>query len=162
MIELMLGVILIMLVLAGSLQFIDIASMHSAIDAHVRGDAGVVAMSPLTYWDTPACIKTWTPGPDGPYTAGDQIVPGTPNTLNTIANYSVRVPTDWNEFDQLRTPSSLVPLHLTLTSPEGLGFIGVRIAQDVPVSDIIQELVYPKPTVTVREDVWFPVTKGLY
>ena len=65
MIEMMLGVILIMLLIAGMVQFVTIASTHSAIDAKIRGDAGVVAMSPLTAWDTPDYILTWKAGPDG-------------------------------------------------------------------------------------------------
>ncbi len=165
MIEMMLGVILIMLLIAGMVQFVTIASTHSAIDAKIRGDAGVVAMSPLTAWDTPDYILTWKAGPDGQqFTADDQKTIGIPNTINLITSDSVRQgsPTDWNALAPLRNTSTLDLLHQSPTPLIDLGLIGIKLSQEVPVIDIIQELVYAKPTVTVEESVWFPVTKGLY
>ena len=165
MIEMMLGVMLIMLLIAGMVQFVTIASVHSALDAQVRGDAGVVAMSPLTAWDTPDYILNWKVGPDGqPFTADDQKTIGQPNAIGLIANDSVRPnsPTDWNALAPLRSTSTMDLLHQTPTPLIDLGFIGIKLSQEVPVIDVIQELVYAKPTVTVQEEVWFPVTKGLY
>ena len=89
---------------------------------------------------------------------------GIPNTINLITSDSVRQgsPTDWNALAPLRNTSTLDLLHQSPTPLIDLGLIGIKLSQEVPVIDIIQELVYAKPTVTVEESVWFPVTKGLY
>ena len=163
MIELMAGLILILLVVVGALQFIDIAWVHSAIDSRIRGDAGVVAISSPQYVDQPDYILTWREGTDGQrLTADDKKVLGSPGVLYTIADHSTAKPADWSEFTLLSHPSALESLHSAFVPLSALGFIGVRQSHDVPVRQLIQDLVYNKPSVHVSEEVWLPVTKGLY
>jgi hypothetical protein len=171
MIEAMIGVILILILVAGMVQFVDIARAHSRIDSRIRGDAGVAAMSPQLHenWDTPSYIVTWTPGRDGQrYTADDQAVVGSPDALRLIADHSVRANTDsdWNRFDDLeqRTShgSSLRNMHQPPLRMIELGFAGMRGREIVPVTNIIQELIYDRPDVLVQETVWIPVTRDLY
>ena len=163
MIELMISVLMILILVAGTVQFMDVANMHRAIDARIRGDAGVVAMSPLTFFDTPAYALDWKEGDDGQRgTADDRMIVGPPSALYFVADHSARSASDWNLFSQLSHPSSLAELHQNPLPMIALGFVGVRLSQDVPVSDIVRQLVYNSPSVTVREDVWIPVTKGLY
>ena len=164
MIEMMLSVLMILILVAGAVQFMDVAGMHRAIDSRIRGDTGVVAMSPLSFFDTPAYILNWRAGPDGQRgTADDEKVVGPPRALYLITDRSARSAADWTEFGKLSHPSSLAELHNTSPLPMiALGFVGVRLSQDVPVSDIARKLIYASPFVTVREDVWLPVTKGLY
>ena len=163
MIELMGGLLLILLVVVGTLQFLDIAWVHSAIDSRIRGDAGVVAISSPLYVDQPDYILTWQEGADGQrLTADDRKVTGQPGVLYTIVDNSAADPADWAWFAQLSRPSSLDALHTPLVPLSALGFIGIRQSHDVPVRQIIQDLVYNKASVHVSEEVWLPITKNLY
>jgi len=165
MIEMMVGVIVILIVVVGLVQYMAVAGMHRSIDSQIRADTGVTAMSPLTYYDTPSYILNWTVGPDNqPYTADDQVQVGSSATLTTIANKSVLTsdPGEWNEFDSLSHASSLKAVHQDSQPTAALGFVGVCLQQKVDVSSAAQELFYRSPYVTVKEIVWMPATEGLY
>jgi hypothetical protein len=163
MIELMIGVITILILLVGTVQFLAVADAHSGIDSTIRGQTGVLAMSPLTIEDMPRYIQTWQPGPDGQrFTADDQATCIGPTTITTIANDSVYNMTDWNEFANLTQPSSLDALHQAPPPLMALGFRNVQQSTTVPVSQFAQELFYGNAFVTVKEDVWMPIMNGLY
>lgn len=164
MIELMIGLIMILILLEGTAQFILIASAHTNIDSVIRGQTGFIAMSPLSTEDTPRYIQTWQPGADGQrFTADDQPVIGSPsNVISRIAGSSVANATEWAQFDKLTHPSSLEALHQEPVPLVALGFVGVRDTTTVPVSDTAQELFYNKSAVTVQEDTWLPIMNGLY
>lgn len=172
MIEAMIGVILILILVAGTVQFVDVARAHYVIDSRIRGDAGVIATSPplpLASPDIPAYILTWTPGVDGQRnTADDQAVLGPATTLYHLADHSTRatVPSDWNTFNDLATitghGSSVINLHQSPVQMSELGFVGVYGKLTVPISSLVQSLFYSHPDVVVREVVWVPVTRDLY
>ena len=164
MIELMLGVILIMLLLTGAMQYIQVASAHAAIDGGIRGKVGRYAMELMYQEDTPASIQTWDPGPDGQrFTADDTPILKPPTTLTTIAGGCATNATDWNEFGQLSHPSSMETIHTATVVPQtALGFIGIRWTTIVPVSQAAQQLYYTNPNATVQEDCWMPIMNTLY
>ena len=163
MIELMLGVILILILLTGSVQFLQVASAHSSIDGGVRARTGIKALSPLTEEDTPRYILNWDPGADGQrYTADDQATNGSPQTIVDIADRSVATATDWNKCGNLAHPSSLEALGQIPVPLSSLGFIGIRWSTLVQIEPIAQELFYGNAFATVQEDVWVPIMNGLY
>jgi hypothetical protein len=177
MIELMLGMLLILILLVGVVQFVAVADAHSCLDSRIRGNyddmggsygCGVRAMQPLSPLTecTPLYITTWSNGPDGQrFTADDTRKTKSPDTLQLIAEKSVKVPTDWNQFAKLAHPSSLGALHgLSATNQDitALGFIGLRYDVTLPVSAFAQDLFYNKPDVVVQEDCWRPIMNGLY
>jgi len=166
MIELMLGMILILILLAGTVQFLNVANAHTGMDATIRGQAGYLAMSPGPAENTPKYIQTWLPGPDGqPFTADDVAQlksPNTPNAIAVIANESVVAPADWTVLDTLSNTPSLEVLSQEAGFLTALGFVDVSEAATVPVSDLAQSLFYSSQSVTVKEDVWMPIMSGLY
>ncbi len=171
MIELMMGMIMILILLAGAVQFLDVADAHTGIDSCIRGGrsesdilgCGFIAMSPRTLEDTPRYIETWQPGADGQrFTADDRATCGSPDVIGDIANGSVNAATDWDAFSRLARPSSLEALHQSPVPLMALGFIGIRQTTAVPVSQIAQDLFYGSASVTVQEDCWMPIMNGLY
>jgi hypothetical protein len=163
MIELMMGMILVLILLAGAVQFMDVADAHTGIDSGVRGRTGFLAMSPRTLEDAPRYIETWQPGADGQrFTADDRATCGSPDVIGTIANGSVNAATDWDAFSRLTRPSSLEALHQSPVPLMALGFIGIRQTTTVPVSQLAQDLFYGNASVTVQEDCWLPIMNGLY
>lgn len=168
MIEVMIGIILILIVVVGAVQFLIVSDTHSGIDGSIRGKTGFLAMSPFTLADSPSYFQTWDPGGDGQrFTADDKPLPAgglPPNTIAAIANYSVRdqTPTDWNTFGNLAHPSSLDALHAVPVPLVDLDFVTTHQAIAVPIEDIAQQLFYGNAFATVQEDVWLPIMKGLY
>ena len=164
MIELMLGIILIMLLLTGTMQFLAIAMAHAAIDGDIRGQAGYRAMQPLSHEDAPRCIRDWSPGPDGQrFTADDVASLGRVDTLIQITDHSTPDPATWRIFDQLSNPSSLATMHTTpVAAQTSLGFVHQQVTTLVPVSQAAQQLYYNRPYVTVQEDCWIPIMNTLY
>ena len=162
MIELMLGMILILLLLEGTVQFLNVANAHTGMDATARGQAGLLAMSPNPAENTPRAIQTWLPGPDGQeFTADDVAQLEAPNAIAVIANESAAKSADWTVLNTLTNTPSMEVLSQSgaLTA---LGFVDVSQSTTVPVSDLAQSLFYNSPSVTVKEDVWMPIMNGLY
>ena len=171
MIELMIGMILILILLAGIGQFLQVAYVHTDMDATVRGAAGTLAMSSTTK-KTPHNIQTWLPGPDNQrFTADDVEKAGSPATIATIAGDSVAKASDWAALDfefQRLAPAhfpSLDKIKQQAGALTELGFVVSPTDQSsktVPVFDLARSLFYDKKDITVKEDVWMPIMSGLY
>jgi len=162
MIELMLGMILVLILLAGTVQFLNVANTHTGMDATARGQAGYLAMSSPTE-NTPRYITPWLPGPDGQeFTADDVAQTGPPDTIALIANNSVADPTDWKVLNAFSNTPSMEVLSQESGALTALGFVDVSESATVPVSDLARSLFYDSESVTVKEDVWMPIMNGLY
>jgi len=165
MIELMIGLITILILVAGIVQFVSLSQAYCTMDGQIRSNAGVVAMSSPAV-DTPQYILDWQIGSDGQHmTADDKPTTQTPTMFGFIADKTAtsnNAAADWAIFSQLSQPSSLAALYQNPNSIVPLGFVGVRYSKQVPVLDILQELVYNRASVQVQEDCWMPVMKGLY
>jgi len=167
MIEMMTGLILILILVAGIIQFVSLSTVYCNMDARIRSNAGVVAMSNPPLVDTPQDILDWNVGADGQHMTADDsasLFNGPTNMFSVTTLHIARPdnPNDWSIFSQLPQPSSLAALHQSPAALASLGFIGIRYNQQVPVLEILQELVYNRSTILVQEDCWMPVTRGLY
>ena len=163
MIELMIGLILILILVAGAIQFMVVAFAHSRLDGNLRGETGLRALSPQAFLDTPQYLQTWNPGPDGQrLTADDQAVAASSRTLGVIANDSVVNTTDWNVLNSLANGSSLRQVAQSAAPEADLGFVKKGQSLSVLVSDVAQKLFYSQDTVIVKEEVWLPIMTGLY
>jgi len=165
MIELMLGVIMIMLLLAGTELLLSIANAHCSIDGGVRARSGTAAFT-ASPDDTPRNIGNWQAGPDGlQYTADDVASISYNNTVGLIAGNTATNQAQMAEYLALAKfarPSSFATLSQAPAPLGALGFVGYRWSTTVPVSQIAQDLFYNSQNVTVQEDVWMPVMSGLY
>ena len=163
MIELMLGMILILILVAGTIQFMVVAFAHAGLDGNLRGEVGLLALSPQAFQDTPRYIQTWDPGADGQrLTADDQAKLTSSRTLAVIANDSIVQPTDWNFLNALSKGCSLRQIDQSAAPEANLGFVKKTQALSVSVSDVAQNLFYASDTIIVKEEVWLPILNGLY
>ena len=163
MIELMLGIILILILLTGTVQFQTVAGKHTDMDALIRGQTGLLAMAPVAAGNTPNCIQTWQPGVDGQQlTADDESVPGSADTVPLIANYSVLNGSDWQVLQSLTNTPSLELLGQIPVSLPYLGLLDISQTVTVPVDATAQDLFYNNPNVTLQESVWLPIMNGLH
>ena len=163
MIELMLGLILILMLLVGSVQFMYVANAQNNITANLRGDVGARAMSPLLTEDTPPCIGNWQSGPYGQrFTADDVSTPGDQGRFSQIASYSVANAADWNAVGAIIQPCALELLQQPPPSLTPLGFVNSSQSVSLPVSAIAQDLFYNRPEILVKEQIWLPFVNELY
>jgi hypothetical protein len=163
MIELMLGMIMLLILLIGAVQFLEVADAHTGIDSVIRGRTGFIAMSPRLLEDSPRYIQNWDPGTDNQrFTADDHATCIPATTIQTIANGSAAGTAGWDAFSRLSQPSSLAALRGDPVPLMALGFIGLRLNSTVPVSEFAQELFYDHAEVLVQEDCWIPILNGLY
>ncbi len=163
MIELMLGMIMLLILLTGSVLFLIVADTHTGMDAVIRGSTGLAAMQPIATLDTPRYIQNWDAGPDGQrFTADDTATCVTPTTLQTIANKTVANNNQWLPFADLQHSSTMESLHQNPAPLMSLGFRGIHRSADVSVPQFVQDLFYPDATVRVQADTWLPILNGLY
>lgn len=163
MIELMLGLILILLLLVGSTEFMTVANKHNDLTSVIRSQAGLRALAPVLIEDTPPYIVNWQPGTDGQrYTADDVSTLGSPVTISRVASYSVANASDWNAVGTLAQPSSLEQLQQDPPPLAALGFVNSSMSVSLPVSAIAQDLFYNQPEILVQEQIWLPNVNELY
>jgi len=163
-VELILGIIVIIMILAGGIQYLRVANAHRGLTTTVRGEVGERALSGIFTNETPSYIQTWDDGGDDIRHTDDD-TPDTiedPLTLYTIADHSVRDDADWVQLDRLARDNPMLRMHESGTPTTELGFISVARPDTVDVDPAVREFIYDVPIVTVEHTVWFPLLGGLY
>lgn len=152
----------LMLVIMGMMQVATMGRASLYLHAALRGEAGENAMSDRRTGTSAPYISDWTPGPDGiRYTADDQPTRGMASGITgDLAAYSFRAPGD-----ATYVAGSLRPVSM-LTLGESPGQV-LRFAHEegtiyVSLFPLIQQLVYKKEKVAIKEEVWMPSMGGLY
>ena len=162
-VELILGIIVIVMILAGGIQYLAVANAHRGLTTTVRGEAGARALSDLPELSTPSYIRTWDAGRDGiRHTDDDTPETTLPWTLYTIADHSVRDVADWDRLDPLARASPMLRMHESLLPTAELDLISVERSDTVVVDPAVRTFIYDVPIVTVEHTVWLPLLGGLY
>lgn len=166
-IEFIASLLLLLLVLSGIIHVSRMARTSLFLHAVLRGDAGERAMREGALSVAPAYISDWRAGPDDVrYTADDLPVRNgamLPATLSMFTSYSVKTPGDWSHVaPDTRLPVSMIQLQSSPNMAATLGFTHAEETLRVPVDSVIRQLVYGKDDVAIKEEVWMPLTGGLY
>lgn len=163
MIEFMVGLLVVVVLLAGLLQLVALASARSEIIGRVRGEAGQRAMTPGALTALPQYLQSWEPGADGRrYTADDLPLIDSPSELRQrIVAQSVADSTDWHWIDERHYRDLAALMDAGLWSA-ALGFVRADETADVPVIPAIRAWVYHKDSIRVGDEVWLPRTGDLY
>jgi len=166
-IELAVGLLLLMLLLAGLVHVNRMARTFLFLHAVLRGDAGERAMADGALSVTPAAISDWQEGADATrYTADDRpIINGASQSaiLSSFVGYSAKSPGDWSYVaPDTRLPTSMIRLSDSPGMAAALGFVHAEETLHVPVDPVIRQLVYDKDEVAIKEEVWMPLMGGLY
>ena len=150
----------LMLVIMGMMQVATMGRASLYLHAALRGEAGEKAMRE-TGTSAPY-ISDWSPGPDGiRYTADDEPTHGMASKITgDLAAYSFRAPGDAIYAAGSLRPTSM----LTLSESPGqvLRFIHEEGTTYVSLFPFIQQLVYNKPRVAIKEEVYMPSMGGLF
>ena len=158
--EFVICLLLLMLVIMGMMQVANMGRASLYLHAALRGEAGEKAMRD-TGTSAPY-ISDWSPGPDGVrYTADDVPTRGMASKVTSdLAAYSFRSPGDAIYAEGSLRPFSMLTLG---ESPgEVLKFTHEEGRIYVHLFPLMQQLVYRKEKVTIKEEVWMPPMGGLF
>jgi len=162
-VELIIGFIALIMILAGGIQYLAVSNAHRGITTTLRGEAGEQAMDPISLAATPAYLRTWDPGRDDiRHTDDDTAETTLPLTLYAIADRSVRDDADWDRLTPLERVNPMAEMRSSILPTVQLALIRAERSQTVPVDPAVRNLIFDRPTVTVRHTVWMPLMGGLY
>jgi hypothetical protein len=162
LIELVAAIMVIVILVAGVVQFVELASSKGDTLATVRGEAGTYALATggsnsvttgLSYF------RTWDEGFDITRHTSDDPVVGydDPRNLQTgIADYTVEDDPDWVRIANARN-RSLYDLDQGNDPLSTMDFVLAEESRTVDLMPVFREWnLYPKDSVTVASRVWFP------
>ena len=152
----------LMLVIMGMMQVATMGRASLYLHAALRGEAGEKAMDDGRLGTSAPYISDWAPGPDGiRYTADDEPTPGMASKITgDLAAYSFRAPGDATYAADSLLPFSMLSLGespgqvLRFTHEEGRIYVSLF--------PLIQQLVYRKEKVAIKEEVYMPSMGGLF
>ena len=163
MIEFIAGLVIVVMLVAGLLQFIAIADAHTRTMSEARAIAGDAALSSTPLLDTPDYLTDWEEGPDEMrHTADDVPTQGLlTDVQRDILDRSAADTGDWalldscvnNDISELR--SGILPMAI-------FGFVQGESSDSVPLWSATRNLVYNDESVDVRTEVWMPKAGGFY
>lgn len=162
MTEFIVGLLVVVILVSGTLTWIEIASARSELLGRVRGATGRSAMLGGGVAPAPPFPQTWEEGPDRRrYTADDRpVAAGAAGLRNRIVARAVRDPADWQRIEAAGG-DLLSDLRTGTPSGEAVGLVRGRESRIVVLSPALRALVYDKPEVTVAAEIWMPRMGGL-
>jgi hypothetical protein len=163
LVEVVVGLIAIVALIAGLLQITSLSRAHSDTRTEARAAAAREAMDPATLIYAPVFVGDVQAGPDGArYSVDDRLAPGsTAPFLFDIVDRSAGDGEGWQHLDAVpgnpvsRMRASAVP---TLE----FGFVRAQARRTVPVLGAAQRLFFNRSEVEVETEVWMPWMTGLY
>ncbi len=163
-VELIIGIVVIVMILAGGIQFFYVSNAHRSLTTTVRGSVGEQALIGSGTVETPEYVFTWDDGADEiRHTDDDTPVTGPPQTLTTIADYSVGTPADWDLLDPLSRDNPMLVMRESSLPTTELALIKSSTPPvTIVVDPAVRTFIFDLPTVTVRHTVWMPLLGGLY
>jgi len=163
-VELIIGIVVIVMILAGGIQFFYVSNAHRSLTTTVRGAVGEQALIGSGTIETPEYVFTWDDGADDiRHTDDDTPITGPPQTLTTIADRSVTNSADWDLLDPLSRDAPMRMMHEPSEPTTELALIkSSTLPVTVDVDPAVRTFIFDLPTVTVRHTVWMPLLGGLY
>ena len=159
MIEFVVAILLVVIILAGLLQFVELAGIKGLLLAAIRREAGEQALGQrIVLSAAPIYILDWEAGADQiRHTADDTSDRGLAgNTLQAaVVDRSVANPADWSFLNDARN-TAIPVLHASSRPLSALGFIHADLAEEVTLLPAMRDWLIGKETITVGTELWFP------
>lgn len=159
MIEFVIAILLVVILVTGILQFVELAGLKGQLLAEIRSDAGGHAMGQASVPTTaPAYIRDWREGRDAlRHTADDLDERGSAaDTLhvNVLDRATVR-PDDWQYLADARSTETL-RLRDSAMPASALGLFQTERREEVAVLPAMRDWLLGRDSVTVGAEIWFP------
>ena len=164
MVEMLVGIVALLVLIAGLLQVVTLSSTQTATMVEARHLAGIASIDGVDSTFTPDYIKDWQAGPDGKrYTTDDVFTPGDTSMFEgtIIGKASPPDNTGWTTIDSV--PNNMLSvIHNSGMPQDELGLVKGTDSSNVVVVPIIQTLVYGADSITINSDVRMTSTTEIY
>lgn len=159
MVEFVVAILLVVIIVAGLLQFVELAGIKGQLLGAIRREAGEQALGErIVLESAPEYILDWHAGNDDiRHTADDTRDRGIAgNTLQAaVLDRSVAHPIDWSYLDDARN-TGIPVLHAGGQPMGALGFIHADLREDVTLLPAMRDWLIGKESITVGTELWFP------
>ncbi len=160
MVEFVIAILVVVIILAGFFQLMEIAGARGDILRSIRSEAGKKALSPGLLLDRPDYIREWKEGQDEfRHTADDAAEGGSISvTLGAgVVGHSVSDSGDWTYLDSA-VNSDLASLRGGL-SAAALGLVHEKESEKVDLMPAMRDWIVGKEYVLVGSELWMPRLK---
>ena len=159
MIEFTIALLVVVLLVTGILQFVELAGTKGRLLQDIRGTAGLKSLSSLRLLpDSPEYLRDWREGNDEMrHTADDQAVRGQAGATlqEAILSQSVATPAAWHHLDSAIN-FELPTLYHSAQPMAALGFYHTRRSEEVELLPAMSNWVYGHDHITVAAEIWLP------
>jgi len=163
MIELIVGLVAILALLAGLLQVASLTKTHTDTMVEARREAGELAMLDLELMMDPDYIRDWREGPDTKRYTRDDISTSADSVIfdDTIVEKASADSDGWEILREV-PDNRLSRLHDNLDPVSCFGLVRGYDKKSVDLISAVQSLLYRADTIDVECEVWMTWTKGIY
>jgi hypothetical protein len=158
-VELVVALVVILVLVAGTIQICSMGVSHSQLMMTARREAGQKAMQEASSFSGPKFIAACTTGNDGiPFSRDDSTTAGDSALLQIgIASYAH--PDELN----LRRLDNPVSVLAKSPFPQDLfGLVEGEATASVELMPVVRELLYQSDSVELQGKAWMTWTKGIY
>lgn len=158
-IELVAALVVILVLVAGTIQICSMGVSHSKLMTSARQEAGRKALQDASSFSGPQFIAACTPGADDiAFSRDDDVTPGNVALLNMgIVDYAHP-----DELNQRRVDNPVSVLANSSFPQELFGLVEGEAKVSVPLMPIVRELLYGSDSVELQGKAWMTWTKGIY
>ncbi len=160
MVEFVIAILVVVIILAGYFQLMEIAGARGDILRSIRSETGKKALSPGLLLDRPEYIREWQEGDDElRHTADDESVSGSISvTLGAgVVEHSVSDSGNWTYLDNA-VNSDFASLRGGL-SAAALGLVHEKESEKVDLMPAMRNWIVGKDYVLVGSELWMPRLK---
>lgn len=159
MIEFVVAIFAVVFLIAGILQFAELAGVKGRLLLQLRGEAGPKALSTIPFLpDAPDYLRTWEEGDDAMrHTADDNRVRGQAGNVlqQQVVDRSVPAGSSWLPL-QAAINRDIATLHESAVPMSALGFLHTQEREVVDLLPAMRKWIYGRDTVTVGAEIWLP------
>lgn len=163
LVELMVGLIVILVLVAGMLQVGSLTRASTEAMEAARRRVGERAFSEAYFSDLPTYIADIQPGPDGRrYTRDDEITTADASTfMATVVYRSASSAEGWRVLSEI--PGNPINRLRVSSSPVfEFGLIGTTERERVSILPAVRNLIYAADEIEVESRAWSTWTRGIY
>ena len=162
LIEVCVGLIAIMALVAGMIQIGHLAKVHTDTMVEARKEAGAFAVADFPFVAPPKYISEWEAGDDEKrHTADDQSSDGDAFALkNIIVGKAVSQADEWEHMEE--KPNGINDLRYAGNPAVVFGMVKGEASESCDLLPAARKLFYNAESIDVEHKVWTTWTKGLY
>ena len=163
MIEVMVGLIALLVLIAGMLQVASLTKAQTDTMVTARKQAGQKAFGYSALSESPEYILDIDLGPDGRTYSLDDTTTRASGALfrEAIVAKAVRDHSQWDILDEL-PDQSFSTLNNAGTPISTFGLLKGSASTNLTLRPAVRSLIYRAETIEIKSDVWMTWTKGIY